>query len=73
VGVEYHKAGGEYYPLRLIWMLITPKWHGMWPLGDLVMRGFFKTTVGMPWVSTKEEEIKEWETPKSKSTVVKKD
>jgi hypothetical protein len=33
---------GNTTPLRLIGMLITPKWHGMWPPGDLVRRGFFK-------------------------------
>jgi hypothetical protein len=44
---------GNTTPLRLIWMLITPKWHGMWPPGDLVSWGFFKATVGMSWVSTK--------------------
>jgi hypothetical protein len=44
---------GNTTPLRLIRMSITPKWHGMWPPGDLVRRGFFKATVGMSWVSTK--------------------
>jgi hypothetical protein len=28
---------GNTTPLRLIGMLITPKWHGMWPPGDLVI------------------------------------
>jgi hypothetical protein len=50
-------------------MLITPKWHGMWPLGDLVRRGSFKATVSMSWVSRKWEEIKEWEAPGSESTI----
>jgi hypothetical protein len=34
-------------PFRLIGRLITPKWHGMWPRGDLVRRGFFEATVGI--------------------------
>jgi hypothetical protein len=44
---------GNTIPLRLIGMLITPKWHGMWPLGDLVRKCFFKATVGILWDSTK--------------------
>jgi hypothetical protein len=60
-------------PLRIIGMLITPKWHGMWPPGDLVGSGFFNVTVGISWVSTKYEEIKEWEAPESKSMVARKD
>jgi hypothetical protein len=64
---------GNTTPHRLIGMLITPKWHGMWPPGDLVIRGRFKVTVGISWVSTKYEEMKEWEAPKSKNTVARKD
>jgi hypothetical protein len=64
---------GNTTPLRLIGMLITPKWHGMWPPGDLVIRGLFKATVGISWVSMKYEEMKEWEDPKSKNIVARKD
>jgi hypothetical protein len=31
---------GNTTPLRLIGMLITLKWHGIWPPGDLVSSGF---------------------------------
>ena len=64
---------GNTTPLRLIGMLITPKWHGMWPSKDLVIRGLFKATVGISWVSMKCEEMKEWEAPESKSIVARKD
>jgi hypothetical protein len=64
---------GNTTPLRLIWMLITPKCHGMWHLGDLVIRGLFKATVGISWVSMKCEEMNEWEVLKSKSIVARKD
>jgi hypothetical protein len=45
----------------------------MWPPGDLVRSGFFNATVGISWVSTKYEKIKEWEAPESKSMVARKD
>jgi hypothetical protein len=64
---------GNTTPLRLIGMLITPKWHGMWPPGDLVIRGRFKATVGISGVSTKCEEMKEWKALESKSIVARKD
>jgi hypothetical protein len=64
---------GNITPLRLIGMLITPKWHGMWPPRDLVITGIFKAMVGILWISTKYEEIKEWEAPESKSIVARKD
>jgi hypothetical protein len=54
-------------------MLITPKWHGMWPREDLIRRGFFKAIVGISWESTKSEEIKEWEALESMSIVAKKE
>jgi hypothetical protein len=38
---------GNTTPLRLIGMLITPRWHEMWPPGDLVIRGLFRATVGI--------------------------
>jgi hypothetical protein len=63
---------GNTTPLRLIGMLITPKWHGMWPPGDLVIRDLFKATVGISWVYTKCEEMNEWEAPESKSIVARK-
>jgi hypothetical protein len=50
---------GNTTPLRLIGMLITPKCHGMWPPGDLVIRGLFKATVGISWVSMKCEQMNE--------------
>jgi hypothetical protein len=58
---------GNITPLRLIGMLITPKWHGMWPSKDLVIRCLFKATVGISWVSTKCEEMKEWECDRTTS------
>jgi hypothetical protein len=64
---------GNTTPLRLIGILITPKWHGMWPLGDLVIRGLFKATVGISWVSTKCEEMNEWEALESMIIVARKD
>jgi hypothetical protein len=64
---------GNTTPPRLIGMLITPKWHRMWPPGDLVIRGLFKATIGVSWVSTKCEEMNEWEAPESKSIVARKD
>jgi hypothetical protein len=64
---------GNATSLRIIGMLLTPKWHGMWPPGDLVRSGFFNVTVEISWVSTKYEEIKEWEAPESKSMVARKD
>jgi hypothetical protein len=54
-------------------MLITPKWYGIWPPRDLVIRGLFKATVGISWVSMKCEEMNEWEDPESKSIVARKD
>jgi hypothetical protein len=54
-------------------MLITPKWHGMRPPGDLVIRGLFKATVGISWVSMKCEEMNEWKAPESKSMVARED
>jgi hypothetical protein len=57
---------GNTTPLRLIGMLITPRWHWMWPPEDLVIRGRFKVTVGISWVSMKCEEMNEWEAPESK-------
>jgi hypothetical protein len=53
MGVEYYKTCGKYYPVRLIGMLIIPKWYGMWPIGDLVRRGFFRATVVISWDFTK--------------------
>jgi hypothetical protein len=67
------KLVGNTIPLRLIGMLITPIWHGMWPPGDLVIRGLFKAVIGISWVSMKYEEIKEWEASESKSIVARKD
>jgi hypothetical protein len=64
---------GNTTPLRLIEMLITPKCHGMWPPRDLLIRGLFKATVGISWVSIKYEEMKEWEALESKSIVARKD
>jgi hypothetical protein len=64
---------GNATPLRIIGMLITSKWHGIWHPGDLVRSGFFNATVGISWVSTKYKEIKEWEAPESKSMVARKD
>jgi hypothetical protein len=64
---------GNATPLRIMGMLITPKWHGMWPPEDLVRSGFFNVTVGISWVSTKYEEIKEREAPESTSMVARKD
>jgi hypothetical protein len=62
---------GNTTPLRLIGMLITHKWHGMWPSGDLVIRDLFKATVGISWISTKCEEMNEWEAPESKIIVAR--
>jgi hypothetical protein len=64
---------GNTTPLRLIGMLITPRWHWMWPPEDLVIRGRFKVTVGISWVSMKCKEMNEWEAPESKSIVTRKD
>jgi hypothetical protein len=64
---------GNTTPLRLIGILITLKWHGMWPPGDLVIRGLFMATVGISWVSMKCEEMNEWEAQESKSIVARKD
>jgi hypothetical protein len=44
---------GNTTTLRFIGMLITLKWHGMWPPGDLVRSDFFRATVDISWVSTK--------------------
>jgi hypothetical protein len=72
---EFNTTGvvGNTTPLRLIGMLITPRWHGMWPPGDLVIRGLFRATVGISWVSLKYEEMNGWEAPESKSIVARKD